>query len=72
MDDLEIAKFIVSGDENESEFNPTEAKYAEVFTKAGEDVEGYYYAIVKNELNGTESEYTNIPKQTDMFSVSGS
>jgi hypothetical protein len=72
MDDLEIAKFTVLGSVNESEFNPTEAKYAEIFTKAGENVEGYYYAIVKNELNGTESEYTAIPEQTDMFSVSGS
>ena len=72
MDDLEIAKFTVLGSVNISEFNPTEAKYAEIFTEAGENVEGYYYAIVKNELNGTESEYTAIPEQTDMFSVSGS
>lgn len=55
-----------------STFNPTDALYASVFTEAKEDLEGYYYAIIKNKLNGVESAYNSRPEQDKMFSVTGS
>ena len=55
-----------------SEFNPVDKSYSAIFETAGEDVEGYYYAIVKNKLNGIESAYNNRPEQNKMFSVTGS
>ena len=71
MKDLEVATFKMT-DAYVSTFNPTDKKYADVIEAAGEDIEGYYYAIVKNKLNGIESAYNEKPEQIDMFSVSGS
>lgn len=55
-----------------SEFNPVDESYSAIFKAAEEDVEGYYYAIIKNKLNGIESAYNNRPEQNKMFSVTGS
>lgn len=71
MDDLNIVTYKVS-DAFKSEFNPADTVHAPVFTTAGEDIEGYYYAVVKNKLNGVESAYNERPEQDKMFSVTGS
>ena len=71
MEDLELATFKIS-DAYISNFNPIEKKYSDIITSAGEDVEGYYYGIVKNKLNGVESAYSERPEQINMFSVTGS
>lgn len=55
-----------------SEFNPVDESYSAIFEAAKEDVEGYYYAIIKNKLNGVESAYNSRPEQDKMFSVTGS
>lgn len=63
---------------NSSEFNPTNAEYDKIFKDAGEDnVEGRYYAIVTNKLNGVtttitgESATTAVPSPANMFVVTG-
>jgi hypothetical protein len=71
MDDLNIVTYKVS-DAFKSEFNPADTVHTPVFTAAGEDIEGYYYAVVKNKLNGVESAYNERPEQDKMFSVTGS
>lgn len=68
--DLEIVKFETT--ENVSHFNPTNEEYAKIFEDAKEDYEGYYYAIVRNVLNGVKSSYNEKPsEQSKMFSVTG-
>ena len=49
--------------------NPTDPIYAEVFEKAGEDVEAVYYATVINKLNGVTSAPTEVPNVDYMFHV---
>lgn len=71
MEDLNIVTYKVSNT-FKSEFNPADVAHVPVFTAAGEDIEGYYYAVVKNKLNGVESAYNEKPEQNKMFSVSGS
>jgi hypothetical protein len=68
--DLEIVKFETT--ENISYFNPINEEYAKTFEDAKEDYEGYYYAVVRNILNGVKSSYSEKPTdQTQMFSVTG-
>ena len=55
-----------------SEFNPTEERYAKIFEDAGEDIEGYYYAVVSNTLNGVTSDFNTKPDVNLMFSVTAS
>lgn len=69
--DLKIASQILSG-VHEATFNPTDAIYASVFTEANEDIEGLYYAVVKNKLNGVDSAYTEKPEDNTMFFVTES
>lgn len=65
--DLEIVTYKIT-DEHISTFNPT--KYLEVFEKAGENnIEGFYYALVKNKLNGVESDYSEKPEKVNMLLV---
>lgn len=65
--DLEIVTYKIT-DEYISTFNPT--KYLEVFEKAGENnIEGFYYALVKNKFNGVESDYSEKPEKVNMFLV---
>ena len=71
MDDLEIVTYKISGAFS-SVFNPADSFYAPIFEAAGEDVEGFYYAIVKNKLNGIESAYNEKPERDKMFNVTGS
>ena len=71
MDDLNIVTYKISN-AFKSEFNPADVAHAPVFEAAGEDIEGYYYAVVKNKLNGVESAYNEKPEQDKMFSVTGS
>lgn len=71
MDDLNVVTYKVSN-KFKSEFNPADTAHAPVFAAAGEDIEGYYYAVVKNKLNGVESAYNEKPEQNKMFSVTGS
>ena len=71
MEDLPIVTYKVSNAFSSS-FNPTDSMHTEVFVAAKEDLEGYYYAIVKNKLNGVESAYNERPEQDKMFSVTGS
>ena len=59
-EDLEIITFELGNEEYISTFNPTE--YLDKIEKAGENIEGYYYALVKNKLNGVVSEYNNKPE----------
>ena len=59
-EDLEIMTFELSNEEYVSTFNPT--KYLDKIEEAGENIEGYYYALVKNKLNGVVSEYNNKPE----------
>ena len=70
-DDLNIATYKISGAFS-SVFNPADSFHAPVFEAAGEDIEGFYYAIVKNKLNGVESAYNEKPEQDKMFNVTGS
>ena len=63
---------------NSSEFNPTSAEYDKIFKDAGEDnIEGRYYAIITNKLNGVtttitgESATTAVPSPANMFVVTG-
>lgn len=68
--DLEIVKFETT--ENVSHFNPINEEYVKIFEDAKEDYEGYYYAIVRNVLNGVKSSYNKKPsEQSKMFSVTG-
>ena len=55
-----------------SEFNPTEERYAKIFEDAEEDIEGYYYAVVSNTLNGVTSDFNTKPDVNLMFSVTAS
>lgn len=72
MDDLNIVTYKISN-AFKSEFNPADVSYIPIFEAAGEDnIEGYYYAVVKNKLNGVESVYNEKPEQDKMFSVTGS
>lgn len=71
MDDLNVVTYKVSN-KFKSEFNPADIAHAPVFAATGEDIEGYYYAVVKNKLNGVESAYNEKPEQNKMFSVTGS
>jgi hypothetical protein len=73
MKDLEIATYKLANVFT-SEFNPTDAIYASKFEESGEDIEGFYYALVKNKLNGVESAYNESekPKQDKIFNVTGS
>lgn len=72
MDDLNIVTHKISN-AFKSEFNPADVSYIPIFEAAGEDnIEGYYYAVVKNKLNGVESIYNEKPEQDKMFSVTGS
>ena len=65
--DLEIVTYKIT-DEHISTFNPT--KYLEVFEIAGENnIEGFYYALVKNKLNGVESDYSEKPEKVNMLLV---
>ena len=65
--DLEIVTYKIT-DEYISTFNPT--KYLDVFEKAGENnIEGFYYALVKNKLNGVESDYSEKPEKVNMLLV---
>ena len=59
-EDLEIITFELSNEEYVSTFNPT--KYLAKIEEAGENIEGSYYALVKNKLNGVVSEYNNKPE----------
>lgn len=59
-EDLEIVTFELSNEEYVSTFNPT--KYLAKIEEAGENIEGYYYALVKNKLNGVVSEYNDKPE----------
>lgn len=71
MDDLNIVTYKISNVYS-SVFNPADVAHAPIFAAAGEDIEGYYYAVVKNKLNGVESVYNEKPEQDKMFSVTGS
>lgn len=53
-------------------FNPTDSHNRAILEAAGENVEGAYYAIIKNKLNGVESAYSEIPAWDKMFVVLGS
>lgn len=70
-DDLNIVTHKISN-AFKSEFNPADVTYIPIFEAAGEDIEGSYYAIVKNKLNGVESSYNEKPEQDKMFFVTGS
>ena len=51
-----------------SKFNPLE--YAAIIEAAGEqNVEGRYYAVVRNKRNGVFSESTDIPTENQMFII---
>lgn len=67
-DDIEITTQRLKGVYTTS-FNPTDPIYAEVFEKAGENVEAVYYATVVNKLNGVTSAPTEIPNVDYMFYV---
>jgi hypothetical protein len=78
MDDLNIVTYKISNAYS-SVFNPADIFHAPVFEKAGEDIEGFYYAVVKNVLNGVESAYSAGPVDAEgkldpnkMFNVTGS
>lgn len=71
MEDLLIATHKVSNVFSNS-FNPTDILYAPIFEAAKEDLEGLYYAVVKNKLNGVESDFNAKPEQDKMFFVTGS
>lgn len=68
LPDLELDTFKMS-DIYTSSFNPTEPKYKSKFEEAGENIEAYYYATVKNKLNGVISAASYVPEQEKMFSV---
>ena len=72
LEDLHIITNKVGGNVFSNAFNPTDELFIPVFEAAGEDVEGFYYAIVKTKLNGVESEFNARPAQDTMFSVTGS
>lgn len=67
--DLKIVTYpYAATDEYKSNFNPI--KYLEVFEEAGENnIEGFYYALIKNKLNGVESDYSEKPEIANMFLV---
>ena len=67
--DLEVITYKVSN-EFESHFDPTD--YKEVLDAAKEDIEGWYYALVKNKLNGVMSDYSIKPDDKKMFNVTAS
>lgn len=67
--DLEVVTYKVTN-EFESHFDPTD--YKAVLDAAKEDVEGWYYALVKNKLNGVISNYSVKPDSKKMFNVTGS
>lgn len=67
--DLEVITYKVTN-EFESHFDPTD--YKAVLDAAKEDVEGWYYALVKNKLNGVISNYSVKPDSDKMFNVTGS
>ena len=78
MDDLNIVTYKISNAYS-SVFNPADIFHAPVFEKANEDIEGFYYAVVKNVLNGVESTYNAGPIDAEgkldpgkMFNVTGS
>lgn len=70
LDDIEIVTFKIV-DDYTSTFNPTENEYFKILEAENENIEGRYYAIVKNKLNGVESEYNNKPVPEKMFIVTG-
>ena len=67
-DDIEITTQRLKGVYITS-LNPVDPVYAEVFEKAGEDVEAVYYATVVNKLNGVTSAPTEMPNVDYMFYV---
>lgn len=70
QEDLPIVTYKMTS--NSSKFNPADAAYANVFKEAGEDnIEGRYYAVVTNKLNGVTSDPTAIPATNTMFVVTG-
>lgn len=70
QEDLPIVTYKMTS--NSSKFNPADAAYANVFKEAGEDdIEGRYYAVVTNKLNGVTSAPTDIPATNTMFVVTG-
>ena len=71
MDDLTIVTHEVSNVFS-SIFNPADTLHASKFEEAGEDIEGFYYAVVRNELNGVKSTFNEKPAQDKMFNVTGS
>ena len=69
-DDLKITTQSVNdGSVTEISFNPADPIWANIFEEAGEDIEGYYYAVISNKLNGVYSNYSDKPDIADMFSV---
>ena len=68
LPDLELDTFKMS-DIYTSSFNPAESKYTSKLEEAGENIEAYYYATVKNKLNGVISAASAVPMQDKMFSV---
>lgn len=68
--DLKIVTQIISdGNATETSFNPTDSAWSNTFVDANENVEGYYYAVVRTKLNGEYSDYSTKPKLETMFSV---
>lgn len=70
-EDLKIVTQIInSGDVVASSFNPADSTWASIFEEAGEeDVDGFYYAVVRTKLNGEYSGNSTKPKVETMFSV---
>lgn len=64
-----ITQTIDSGDIVETSFNPADSAWVSIFEEAKENVEGFYYAVVRTKLNGEYSGYSTKPELSTMFSV---